>query len=131
MARKLVRNRLTNMNRRWFLGMSMSAAGSALTLSAPALARAGELRIGLTAVVVREYARVYNDFRSYLSVRTGRAVSFVQRRSYADIMDLLRRQQRRLGLDGFQVVEPSLYDPIRESWDRMTAGTGDKEAGSL
>ena len=130
MARKLVRNRLTNMNRRWFLGMSMSAAGSALTLSAPALARAGELRIGLTAVVVREYARVYNDFRSYLSVRTGRAVSFVQRRSYADIMDLLRRQQRRLGLDGFQVVEPSLYDAIRESWDRMTASTGDKEAGS-
>jgi len=56
-----------------------------------ALGRQGELRIGLTAVVVREYVRSFNDFRDYLSVRTGRPVSFVQRRSYADIMDLLGR----------------------------------------
>lgn len=43
------------------------------------------------AVVVRENLKSFNLFGEYLTLRLGRPVTFVQRRSYADIMELLRR----------------------------------------
>lgn len=81
------------MDRRSFLVTSLAASGSSVIPLSPAIAGSGELRIGLTAVVVREYARFFRDFRRYLGLRTGRAVTFVQRRTYADIMDLLSRRE--------------------------------------
>jgi len=42
-------------------------------------------------VVVREYMRSFNRLAEYLSRRLGRAVVFVLRRSYDDIMDMLAR----------------------------------------
>ncbi len=81
------------MDRRWFVGAALAATGSLATRALAEVATGGELRIGLTAVVVREYARFFMDLQSYLSVRTGRAVSFVQRRTYADIMRMLGRQE--------------------------------------
>jgi phosphonate transport system substrate-binding protein len=49
------------------------------------------LRFGLTAVVVRENLHSFNLLGKYLTLRLGRPVEFVQRRTYADIMDLLDR----------------------------------------
>ncbi len=47
------------------------------------------VRFGLTAVVVRENLRFFDDMSGYLSRKTGRPVTFVQRKSYREIMDLL------------------------------------------
>lgn len=96
------------MNRRQFLRSTAVATGFAtLPGRLPAFADDGALRIGLTAVVVREYARSFNDFRDYLTLRTGRAVSFVQRRTYADIMDLLDRGELEAAwICGFPYVQP-------------------------
>jgi len=96
------------MNRRRFLRTTAIAAGlAALPGRLPALAKDGALRIGLTAVVVREYVRSFNDFRDYLTLRTGRAVSFVQRRTYADIMDLLSRGELEAAwICGFPYIQP-------------------------
>ena len=96
------------MNRRRFLRSTTIAAGlAALPGRLPALADDGALRIGLTAVVVREYVRSFNDFRDYLTIRTGRAVRFVQRRTYADIMDLLARGELEAAwICGYPYVQP-------------------------
>lgn len=94
------------MNRRWFLGSSVCAAGAAAGFALPAQTPAGGLKIGLTAVVVREYARFFRDFRVYLSLRTGRAVSFVQRKTYAEIMDLLEQGEIQVAwICGFPFVQ--------------------------
>lgn len=80
------------MDRRRFLGSLLIAAGvTGLPDRLSALGQQGELRIGLTAVVVREYVRSFAQFRDYLILRMGRPVRFVQRRTYADIMDMLGR----------------------------------------
>lgn len=96
------------MNRRRFLQNTTSAAGLAvLPGRLPALADDGALRIGLTAVVVREYVRSFSEFRDYLTLRMGRAVSFVQRRTYADIMDLLGRGELEAAwICGYPYVQP-------------------------
>ncbi len=94
------------MNRRWFLGSSACAVGMAAAFDLPAQTPADGLRIGLTAVVVREYARFFRDFRVYLSLRTGRAVSFVQRKTYAEIMDLLAQNEIQAAwICGFPFVQ--------------------------
>lgn len=49
----------------------------------------GEIRFGLTAVVVRENVRFFDRWADYLQRRIGRPVRFVQRRSYAEISELL------------------------------------------
>lgn len=51
----------------------------------------GALRIGLTAVVVRENLRFFDQWAEYLAARIGRPVAFVQRRAYREIMELLER----------------------------------------
>lgn len=62
-----------------------------LAMTAPLPAAGGEapIRFGLTAVVVRENLRFFDRWGEYLGARLGRPVSFVQRRVYRDIMDLL------------------------------------------
>ncbi len=70
------------------------AAMAGITPSSGAFASlgaSGELRVGLTAVVVREYMRSLNQLSEYLALRIGRPVNFVYRRSYSDIMDMLAR----------------------------------------
>ncbi len=47
------------------------------------------VRFGLTAVVVRENLRFFDDMADYLSQKMGRPVKFVQRKSYREIMDML------------------------------------------
>ena len=96
------------MNRRRFLRSTAITTGlAALPGRLSALADDGALRIGLTAVVVREYVRSFNDFRDYLTLRTGRAVSLVQRRTYADIIDLLSRGELEAAwICGYPYVQP-------------------------
>lgn len=63
--------------------------------SLPAVAQAEHwghgqpIRFGLTAVVVRENLRFLDQWSHYLSEKMGRPVTFVRRRSYREIMDLL------------------------------------------
>ncbi len=96
------------MDRRRFLHSSLMAAGlSGLASPMLAVPRDGEIAIGLTAVVVREYVRSFNDFRDYLSRRTGQPVEFVQRRTYADIMDMLKAGKLQAAwICGYPYVKP-------------------------
>jgi len=47
------------------------------------------IRFGLTAVVVRENLRFFDDMTEYLSHHVGQEVVFVRRKSYQEIMELL------------------------------------------
>lgn len=47
------------------------------------------IRFGLTAVVVRENLRFFDNMTNYLSRRLERPVEFVRRKSYREIMNLL------------------------------------------
>ena len=47
------------------------------------------VRFGLTAVVVRENLRFFDDMTRYLSRHLGREVEFIRRKSYREIMNLL------------------------------------------
>ena len=47
------------------------------------------LRFGLTAVVVRENLRFFDDMTKYLDEKLDRPVIFVRRKTYREIMDLL------------------------------------------
>lgn len=78
-------------DRRHFIAVASAAVVFAAPKGWAALGPGGALRIGLTGVVVREYMRSFNKFAEYLSLRLGRPVEFVLRRSYRDIMDLLER----------------------------------------
>ncbi len=61
-----------------------------LLIALPAIAGGQKpVRFGLTAVVVRENLRFFDDMSNYLSRQIGRPVTFVQRKSYREIMDLL------------------------------------------
>lgn len=79
------------LDRRRFIFTATLAAAAARSAPIGALGRDGELRFGLTAVVVRENLYSFNLLGKYLTLRLGRPVEFVQRRTYADIMDLLGR----------------------------------------
>jgi phosphonate transport system substrate-binding protein len=80
-----------------------------LAAAVPALPAAGEqdpLRIGLTAVVVRENLRFFDRWGEYLKARLGRPVIFVQRRAYRDIMDLLEKGELDVAwICGFPFVQ--------------------------
>lgn len=78
------------MDRRTFL--ALSAAASALPLLAQAQTNAA-VRIGLSPVFLDDQLSFLNDWRDYLQGRIGRAVRFVQRGSYREIMDLLLDQK--------------------------------------
>lgn len=71
-----------------------SATGAAGALLVHGSARAAEtvppIRIGLTSVVVRENLDFFSDWAAYLAARLERPVTFIQRRSYSEIMDLLK-----------------------------------------
>lgn len=47
------------------------------------------IRLGLTAVVVRENLRFLDQWARYLSGKMGQPVEFVRRRSYQEVMDML------------------------------------------
>jgi len=74
---------------RWAL-LVLAFLASAIA-SLPAAAQQDAVRIGLTAVVVRENLRFYDRWAEYLGARVGHPVVFVQRRAYRDIMDMLER----------------------------------------
>jgi phosphonate transport system substrate-binding protein len=78
-------------DRRRFIFTATVAAAAARSAPAGALGHDGALRFGLTAVVVRENLHSFNLLGKYLTLRLGRPVEFIQRRTYADIMDLLGR----------------------------------------
>ncbi|MBZ0132751.1 MAG: PhnD/SsuA/transferrin family substrate-binding protein [Rhodocyclaceae bacterium] len=78
------------LDRRTFL--ALSAAASALPLLAQAQTNAA-VRIGLSPVFLDDQLSFLNDWRDYLQGRIGRAVRFVQRGSYREIMDLLLDQK--------------------------------------
>jgi len=63
-----------------------------ISFFAPSAAEATEkpVRFGLTAVVVRENLRFFDEMSDYLSKWIGHPVVFVQRKSYREIMDLLK-----------------------------------------
>lgn len=78
------------MDRRIFL--ARAAALSALPLCAEAQTHAA-VRIGLSPVFLDDQLSFLNDWRDYLQGRIGRAIRFVQRGSYREIMDLLLEQK--------------------------------------
>ena len=78
------------MDRRSFL--ALAAAVSALPLRVEAQTNAA-VRIGLSPVFLDDQLSFLNDWRDYLQDRIGRAVRFVQRGSYREIMDLLLEQK--------------------------------------
>jgi len=74
--------------------------------ASPATGEPDVLRIGLTAVVVRENLRFFDSWATYLSARIGRPVSFIQRRSYRDITELLRKDELDVAwICGFPFVQ--------------------------
>lgn len=78
------------LKRRTFLALGAAAA------LAPCLAEAQSstaIRIGLSPVFLDDQLSFLNDWRDYLQGRVGRAVRFVQRGSYREIMDLLLEQK--------------------------------------
>ncbi len=62
---------------------------AAVMASSAQAAEKEPIRFGLTAVVVRENLRFFDDMTKYLSTRLGRPVEFVRRKSYREIMELL------------------------------------------
>lgn len=78
------------MDRRRFL--ALAAAISASPICAQAQTNAA-VRIGLSPVFLDDQLSFLNDWRDYLQGRIGRAVRFVQRGSYREIMDLLLDQK--------------------------------------
>lgn len=78
------------MNRRQWLAATGAATVCARSSAGWSQPAAGELRVGLTAVILDDQAAFLREWRSWLSDRLGRPVSFVRRGSYRDIVDLLR-----------------------------------------
>lgn len=72
----------------------------------PSAGESDRLRIGLTAVVVRENLRFFDRWGEYLEARLGRPVNFVQRRAYRDVMDLLENGELDIAwICGFPFVQ--------------------------
>jgi len=64
------------------------------------------IRVGLTAVVVRENLRFLDQWSRYLSKKIGLPVEFVRRRSYREVMDLLDSGQLEFAwICGFPFVQ--------------------------
>lgn len=61
-----------------------------VVLPLPGLAAEAPLRIALTAAAVRDEMPFYDRWAAYLGNKVGRPVEFVQRRSYRDIIEMLR-----------------------------------------
>lgn len=78
---------LRKSNRRNFLGKAVLLAGSSIT-SLDALA-SPPLRFASTPVFLNDQISLLDRWRRYLEAHTGRAVQFVQRGSYREIVDLL------------------------------------------
>lgn len=78
------------MDRRTFL--ALAAAVSVSPLCAKAQTNAA-VRFGLSPVFLDDQLSFLNDWRDYLQGRIGRAVRYVQRGSYREIMDLLLEQK--------------------------------------
>ena len=72
--------------------LALAAALSASPLCAEAQTHAA-VRIGLSPVFLDDQLSFLNDWRDYLQGRIGRAIRFVQRGSYREIMDLLLEQK--------------------------------------
>lgn len=79
--------------RRDFLAHTSALVASCWTGSASAGNAATPLLFGLTPVFLDDQSRLLRDWRSYLVQRLGCPVSFVQRGSYREIIQLLRGQQ--------------------------------------
>lgn len=94
-------------DRRRFIAVTAAASVISAARGAAALGVDGELRFGLTAVVVREYMRSFNQLAAYLSLRLGHPVSFVLRRSYDDIMGMLARGELDAAwICGYPYIQP-------------------------
>lgn len=76
--------------------VAIAAVMAALVVPAASHAQGGEIRFGLTAVVVRENLRFFDRWADYLGRRIGHPVRFVQRKSYAEISDLLATNEIQL-----------------------------------
>ena len=99
---------MPDMRRRWVMRRIRHVILLILAMATPLPAAGGEepLRIGLTAVVVRENLRFFDRWSEYLSARLGRPVSFVQRRAYRDVMDLLAKGELDVAwICGFPFVQ--------------------------
>lgn len=68
------------------LGASIAAWGAV----ARASSNEGEVRIALTAAAVRDELPLYDRWGAYLERYFGRPVRFVQRKTYRDVLELLR-----------------------------------------
>lgn len=80
------------LTRRTVLASLSGAVASTMILwdGSAGASTAEPLRIGLTSVVVRENLGFFTEWAAYLEERLERPVTFVQRRSYSEIMDLLK-----------------------------------------
>jgi len=75
------------LRRRKFLLLSMAA------LALRANAQDAAVRFGLTPVFLDDHAGLLKAWRAYLESRLGRPVQFVQRGTYREISDMLRRDK--------------------------------------
>ncbi len=78
------------MRRREVLKAALGAtAGVGAAARASDSTNDARIRIGLTAVILADQVAFLSRWGQYLSVRTGRPVSFIARESYQGILDLL------------------------------------------
>ena len=119
--------------------------GMTATVSAPARAADGtndaRIRIGLTAVILADQVAFLSRWGQYLSVRTGRPVSFIARESYQGILDLLLSGQLEaawicgypyvLHQTRLQLLPMPLYQgkPLYQSYLIRPKGTADGVTG--
>lgn len=99
------------------------------------------IRIGLTAVFLDDQAAFINAWRDYLQRRMARPVSFVQRGSYREIVDLLRNGKLDfawlcgypyvLNKNSLRLVAMPLYlgEPLYQSY--LIVPSTDKQTNSL
>lgn len=75
---------------RWLAGLLLLAT---ILVVKPVVAAEPPLRIALTAAAVRDEMPFYDRWATYLGRKLGRPVEFVQRRSYRDIIEMLRASE--------------------------------------
>lgn len=76
--------------------VAIAAMMAALSVPSAGHTESGEIRFGLTAVVVRENLRFFDRWADYLGRRIGHPVRFVQRKSYKEVSDLLATNEVQL-----------------------------------